>query len=109
MVLESNIIDAVYIRPRQSIICSMDSVRLPFSTSIEQTIEVQKAQPVIRFVCATPLGWKLDTSPDTGVVRNMKASSMNWESSPDETAAKGQSSREIIYNLENLRKKGHEE
>ena len=102
-------IDAVYMPSRQSIICSMDPIRLPFSASDGEIPEKQISRPTISVLQITQNGWSLNDSSGNDIATSMQEALKNQKSSPDQTAAKGQSYREILYSLENLRKRGSEE
>ena len=107
--LECNVIDTVYLPSIRSIMCSMDPIRLPFSVSEGQPLEKQAGQPVISLLRHTPRGWNADYSSSIIIVNSMQDALKNQKTPSDEPVAKGQSYKEILYSLENLRKRGSEE
>jgi len=107
--LEGNVIDVVFIPPSESVVYSMDAVHKPFSTTIVACAEEQESRPSVGAVQATKLGWERDTEATRGLVVVMQECLGNQPDILEDGKMKGGSMRELLYNLEGLRKRGSED
>ena len=104
--LEGNPISLTYIPNQQSVLYSMDTVYVPFSTMTEEVINPgQRKRPAVGSVLLTDDGWKKDAEWSMSMIENMEGCLDNTSANSRNPTAKGKSMRELLYNVEVLRKK----
>lgn len=103
--LESNVIDVVFIPQSESVLYSMDAVHQPFSTTAMASAEEQESRPSVGAVQATKLGWERKSEGTMGLVAVLERQLKNQANYMQNGKMKGGSVRELLYNLENLRKR----
>lgn len=107
--LESNVIDVVYMPQSESLIYSMDAVHQPFSTTVVASAAQQKSRPSVGAMHATELGLEKDCESIRSLVAMMQSCLDNQPCVSEDGESKGTSMRELIYSLENLRKRVSED
>lgn len=106
--LESNVIDVVFIPQSESVLYSMDAVHQPFSTTTMASAEEQESRPSVGAVQATKLGWERKSEGTMELVAVMKRQLENQPNCMHDGDMKTGSVRELLYNLESLRKRSSE-
>ena len=102
--LEGNVIDLTIVNNQRSILYSMDAIHTPFSTGTIEASEAGKTRPFVGLLESTKLGWKQGTACKMDLIENMEEILKSRPFTPESKLAKGRSMKELLYNLENLRK-----
>lgn len=106
--LEYNVIDMVFVPQIDSVVYSMDTVHQPFSTTVGSSNEEQGLRRSVGALQATDVGWEINTGTTKFLVESMENAVTSQPTSSEETTVERRSLKELLYNLENLRKRGSE-
>ena len=106
--LEYNVIDMVFVPQIDSVVYSMDTVHQPFSTTVGSSNDEQGLRRSVGALQATDVGWEINTGTTKFLVESMKNAVTSQPTSSEETTVERRSLKELLYNLENLRKRGSE-
>ncbi len=107
--LEGNVIDVMFIPQIESVVYSMDAMHQPFSTTTLANAEEQESRPSVGAVQANKLGWEKESEATRGLVASMRKQLDNQPNALQDGKTKGGSVRELLYNLESLRKRSSED
>ena len=105
--LEGNVIDFVVLQNRMSIFYSMDTVHEKFSTSTLVGDEIQKSRRstgALTVDCVSAR-WREDNKSYEKLITSMQLHGKGHSISPENDAAKGKSLKDLLYGIENLRKR----
>jgi len=109
--LEGNVLDVVCLKGWDYIVYSMDTIHKPFSTTVtadDQDQIVRFAIGAVRFNSAISSYEKI-VAPIRNLVTVMERVIKTQPSVSQEAKAKGRSTKELLYGLESLRKRGSDE
>ena len=109
--VEGNVIDLAVILDSLSILCSMDALHEPFSTTAVGTNRSQSYRPFVvakRLMLESPSLHK-DVELHKQLVPAMEACVKAQPFVEQKNAAKGKSLKELLYGLESLRKRGSDD
>lgn len=106
--LEHNLIDVIFVPQLDSVVYSMDAVHQPFSTTVGSSTEEQVPRRSVGAMRATNVGWETNTEATRMLVVSMENALAIQPINSEETSTERRSLQELLYHLENLRKKGSE-
>lgn len=106
--LQNNVIDMVFVQQIDSVVYSMDTVHQPFSTTIGSSNYEQGLRRSVGAMQVTDLGWEINTEATKILVGSMEDALAMRSTSSEETSSsmERKSLKELLYSLENLRKRG---
>lgn len=107
--LQGNVLDVVFIRHLDTIFYSMDPLHQPFSTTIVGNDQMSNPELTVGALNLKHEGWRKDTGPSEKLVSALENCLENQPDVLQNGTAKGSSMRELLYSLENLRKRGSED
>ena len=102
--LEGNVLDMIFVNNQKNMLYSMDAVHPPFSTGNIAVSEARETRPSVGLLASTKLGWMQATTGQLKIIENMEDSLKRRPFVPESGLAKRRSMRELLYNLESLRK-----
>lgn len=108
--LEGNVLDVVFLKEQHSIIYSMDTIHRPMSTTVVACDQDQTVRPVmgvLRFNSDISSYEKV-VKPTGSFVAAIQDIINNHTSGSQEAKVEGRSTRDLLYGLESLRKRGTE-
>ena len=109
VILEGNVIDVVFIEYGEFFLYSMDTAHAPFSTLTVDVTQDQKSRPSVGSLELINSGWEKDSENHKGLIDGMGKCQGAYPDFPHNSTAKGKSMRELLYNLQSLRKRDVEE
>lgn len=107
--VEGNVIDVVFIEHGKFILYSMDTVHAPSSTTTIDINHGQNARPPVGLLKSINLDWEKDSGSYKHLIESMQTCLGTLSDLQPKGTAKGRSLRDLLYNLESLRKRGSDE
>ena len=107
--VEGNVLDVVFIKNPEFVLYTMDAVHQSFSTATAGISQRENPRPWVGVLNWTNSGWKKNAGPNGELLANMQVCLEDQPRNLDFGTAKRRSMRELLYNLESLRKKDSEE
>ena len=107
--VEGNILDVVFIESQGSFLYSMDVVHAPLSKVAIQADRERKLCKAVGLLEVETLGHDNCSGRNKQLIENMEECIDSQSDIPQDGTAKGKSMKELLYNLESLRKRDPED
>ena len=103
---DGNLIDLTFLQCGSALLYSMDATHMPLSTTIVDGGNARRSVGVLE---STDIGWKMHSENHKNLVDSMEKFLAHIPDVSQIGSAKGKSMRDLLYNLESLRKREPEE